>query len=47
MLYRLTTTVTQTPSDPGSNCLIEVKYNKISQLGITNGDRVRLIEVTA
>ena len=26
--------------------LIEVKYNKISQLGILNGDRVRLIEVT-
>ena len=25
--------------------LIEVKYNKISQLGILNGDRVRLIEV--
>ena len=29
------------------DCLIEVKYNKISQLGILNGDRVRLIEVTA
>ena len=27
--------------------LIEVKYNNISQLGILNGDRVRLIEVTA
>ena len=27
--------------------LIEVKYNKINQLGIVNGDRVRLIEVTA
>ena len=27
--------------------LIEVKYNKISQLGILNGDRIRLIEVTA
>ena len=27
--------------------LIEVRYNKNSQLGILNGDRVRLIEVTA
>ena len=27
------------------DCLIEVKYNKISQLGILNGDRVCLIEV--
>ena len=27
--------------------LIEVKYNKIRQLGSQNGDRVRLIEVTA
>jgi len=27
--------------------LIEVKYNKIRQLGILSGDRVRLIEVTA
>ena len=27
--------------------LIEVKNNKISQLGIINDDRVRLIEVTA
>ena len=27
--------------------LIEMKYNKISQLGILNGDRVRLIEMTA
>ena len=25
--------------------LIEVKYNKISQLGILNGDRICLIEV--
>ena len=27
--------------------LIEVKYNKICQLGSPKGDRVRLIEVTA
>ena len=27
--------------------LTEVKYNKISQLGILVGDRVRLIKVTA
>ena len=27
--------------------LIEVKYNKINPLGILNGDRVRLIKVTA
>ena len=26
--------------------LIEVKYNKNNQLGILNGDHVRLIEVT-
>ena len=27
--------------------LIQLKYNKISQLGVLNGDRVRLIGVTA
>ena len=31
--------------DYGTASVVEVKYNKISQLGILNGDRLRLIEV--
>ena len=29
-----------------SSCQNVLKYNKITQLGVPNGDRVRLIEVT-